>query len=175
MLFLPLATSSNFATRAGVVAPDPPGEHTSRPGLGPGISRYAADLAKKRFEKLPALDDRLPSVHLDGKSALELMEQQTFDVIILDVAMPGMSGTEVFQEIRKRDPDQPVIMLTGHGSIEDAVESMRKGAVDYLQKPCDFDELVEKAIISAGDMAWYCLIGFTLPMNVSSTGMVMTE
>ncbi len=101
------------------------------------------DFVKYTARRLEARGLRAKGM-FDGKSALELLEKQSFDVIILDVAMPGMSGIEVFNEIRKRDPDQPVIMLTGHGTIEDAVESMRKGAVDYLQKPCDFDELLEK-------------------------------
>jgi DNA-binding NtrC family response regulator len=82
---------------------------------------------------------------LSGEKALKMMESnRTLDVVILDVKMPGMDGIQVLQEMKKRFPLVEVIMLTGHATIESAVEGMKLGAFDYLMKPCDIDELISK-------------------------------
>jgi DNA-binding NtrC family response regulator len=65
-------------------------------------------------------------------------------VVILDVKMPGMDGVEALQEIRKRYPLVEVIMLTGHATVESAIDGMKWGAFDYLMKPCDIDHLIAK-------------------------------
>ena len=81
----------------------------------------------------------------NGTKALEMMHSHhNLDVVILDVKMPGMYGIQVLQEIKKNFPLVEVIMLTGHATIESAVEGMKLGAFDYLMKPCDIDELVAK-------------------------------
>lgn len=79
-----------------------------------------------------------------GMECLEKLEKANIDVVILDVKMPGMDGIETLQEIKKRYPLVEVIMLTGHGTIETAVEGMKLGAYDFLVKPADFDELTDK-------------------------------
>jgi DNA-binding NtrC family response regulator len=79
-----------------------------------------------------------------GKECLETLEKTEIDVVILDIKMPGMDGIETLREIRKRFPLVEVIMLTGHGTIETAVEGMKVGAFDYLLKPADFDDLTAK-------------------------------
>jgi DNA-binding NtrC family response regulator len=79
-----------------------------------------------------------------GRECLEILGQKTIDVVILDIRMPGMDGIETLQEIKKRFPLVEVIMLTGHGTTETAVEGMKLGAFDYLMKPTDFDELLLK-------------------------------
>lgn len=80
-----------------------------------------------------------------GEEALKVLKKQdALDVIILDVKMPGMDGIEVLQEIKKRYPLKEVIMLTGHATVETAIEGMKLGAFDYLMKPCDIDTLVAK-------------------------------
>ena len=80
-----------------------------------------------------------------GEEALKILKRNdTVDVIILDVKMPGMNGIETLQEIKKIYPLKEVIMLTGHATVETAIEGMKLGAFDYLMKPCDIDTLVTK-------------------------------
>jgi DNA-binding NtrC family response regulator len=79
-----------------------------------------------------------------GELALERLAEATFDVVLLDVKMPGMSGIEALREIKRRHPEVEVIMLTGHASVDAAVEGMDEGAFDYLMKPVDLDDLVYK-------------------------------
>lgn len=80
-----------------------------------------------------------------GEEALNLLKtEDSVDVIILDVKMPGMDGIEALQEIKRRHPLKEVIMLTGHATVETAIEGMKLGAFDYLMKPCDIDTLVAK-------------------------------
>ena len=79
-----------------------------------------------------------------GEEALQILEQQPVDVIVLDVRMPGMDGIQTLREIKKRFPLVEVVMLTGHASMEVAIEGMELGAFDYLMKPADIDELLYK-------------------------------
>lgn len=79
-----------------------------------------------------------------GKDALDLLEKQPFDVVILDVRMPGMDGIETLKEMKKRRPLMEVIMLTGHASVEAGMQGMQLGAFDFVIKPADIDELLEK-------------------------------
>ncbi|MBW1721601.1 MAG: response regulator [Deltaproteobacteria bacterium] len=79
-----------------------------------------------------------------GKKCLEILEKKDVDVVILDIKMPGMDGIETLREIKKRFPLIEVIMLTGHGTTETAVEGMKLGAFDYLLKPADFKDLMTK-------------------------------
>ncbi len=80
-----------------------------------------------------------------GPVALDLLSENDVDVIILDVKMPGMGGLEVLREVRLRFPLVEVIMLTGHGTVELAVEGLKSGAFDFVTKPCEMDSLVAKA------------------------------
>ncbi len=98
---------------------------------------------------LAIMEKRLSSRNLDvrtadsGAKALEILgEDDTIDVVILDVKMPGMDGVQALQEIRTRFPLAEVVMLTGHATIETAIDGMKKGAFDYLMKPCDIDNLI---------------------------------
>jgi DNA-binding NtrC family response regulator len=80
-----------------------------------------------------------------GPEALQKLEEKTdVEVVILDIKMPGMDGIEVLREIKTRFPLVEVIMLTGHATVETAIEGMKQAAFDYLMKPCDIDVLVEK-------------------------------
>lgn len=79
-----------------------------------------------------------------GRECLDILGQKAIDVVILDIRMPGMDGIETLREIKKRFPLVEVMMLTGHGTTETAVEGMKLGAFDYLMKPAGFDELLLK-------------------------------
>jgi len=80
----------------------------------------------------------------NGKEALQKLDGDYFDVVLLDYKMPGLDGFQTLQEIHKLYPDLPVMMMTAYGTIETAVASMKEGAVDYLTKPIDLDELLLK-------------------------------
>lgn len=79
-----------------------------------------------------------------AREALDQLQEQEFDVILLDVKMPEMNGIEALAEIKKLKPDIEVIMLTGHASVDVAVEIMRLGGYEYLLKPCPMEELMLK-------------------------------
>ena len=75
------------------------------------------------------------SAHKDGKSGLAALRATDFDLVLTDLKMPGVDGMEVLREVRSRYPDVPVIMITGHASLDSAVEAMKAGAYHYLAKP----------------------------------------
>jgi DNA-binding response OmpR family regulator len=80
-----------------------------------------------------------------GMEALEkLAVENSIDAVILDVKMPKMDGIETLAEIKKQYPLLEVIMLTAHATVESAIDGMKLGAFDYLMKPCEIEELVEK-------------------------------
>ena len=80
-----------------------------------------------------------------GKEALKVLEKnKTVEVVILDVKMPEMDGIEALTQIKKKFPLVEVIMLSGHSTVESAIEGMKKGAFDYLMKPCDMDQIIAK-------------------------------
>ena len=80
-----------------------------------------------------------------GRECLDMLAQRPdIDVVVLDIKMPGMDGIETLQQIKKKFPIVEVILLTGHGTIETAVEGMKLGAYDYLLKPADFEDFKKK-------------------------------
>lgn len=76
-----------------------------------------------------------------GRLALEKVAEELFDIILLDLKMPGLDGLETLRELKSRDPDLVCIMITGYPTIESAVKAVKSGAYDYLTKPCDPEEL----------------------------------
>ena len=80
-----------------------------------------------------------------GTEALEELRAHNIHVVILDVKMPGMDGIETLKAIKRTYPLVEVIMLTGHGTVDSAVEGLKSGATDYLTKPTDVQDLIEKA------------------------------
>ncbi len=78
----------------------------------------------------------------DGQLALKLAEKQKFELALVDLKMPGMRGERVLELLKQKDPFIEVIILTGHGSIDSAVECTRLGCYGYLQKPCETEELL---------------------------------
>ena len=83
---------------------------------------------------------------LSAPKAISLLENDEFDLLLCDIKMPQTSGMEVLKRIKKKRPDIPVVMMTAYGSIKQAVDALKSGAMDYVVKPFDIDEL--KIIVS---------------------------
>lgn len=79
-----------------------------------------------------------------GEEALARVEEQNFDVIVLDLSMPGIDGIETLKQLKKKDPDSEIIILTGHGTVHNGIDAMKLGAEDFLAKPVDLGVLLEK-------------------------------
>jgi len=102
------------------------------------VEAVARRLGKRAFRVVTATS---------GQQALDALEEggaTRTDVVILDVKMPGMDGLETLTAIKRRHPLVEVVMLTGHATVESAIEGMKRGAFDYLMKPCEMDTLVAK-------------------------------
>jgi DNA-binding NtrC family response regulator len=99
-------------------------------------------------ELVSALVERLELRGIDaigvtsGDEALEHLREESFDVVIIDVKMPGIGGLEVLRTVSRRYPNVKVILMTGHGSAKDSEIGRRLGAVAYLQKPVDLEDLL---------------------------------
>jgi two-component system, NtrC family, nitrogen regulation response regulator NtrX len=78
----------------------------------------------------------------DGMQGLDLLKKNKYDVVLCDIKMPKMDGIEVLDKIQETNPDTPVVMISGHGTIETAVEAIKKGAFDYIAKPLDLNRLL---------------------------------
>ncbi|MBW2606286.1 MAG: sigma-54-dependent Fis family transcriptional regulator [Deltaproteobacteria bacterium] len=103
-------------------------------------------LLKRSLE--PDLNCRVETA-ISGEQALRLLESKIFDLVLADIKMPGMDGMELLELIKRENSDITVLMMTGHGDIETAVEAMKSGAYDFITKPFDHDALVlrlEKAL-----------------------------
>nr|NJM03636.1 response regulator [Desulfobacula sp.] len=85
-----------------------------------------------------------PTKAYSGTQAIQTLRKQDFDVVVLDLKMEDMDGIEVLKIIKRMVPDLPVILLTGHGSQTAAKEGLLAGAFDFLTKPCELVELMEK-------------------------------
>ena len=102
----------------------------------PFVETMAKRLAKRNIKTITAFN---------AEEGLEkLKDNQDLDVIILDIKMPGIDGIDALKEIKTASPLVEVIMLTGHATIESAIEAMKLGAHDFLMKPFDIEELVLK-------------------------------
>jgi two-component system alkaline phosphatase synthesis response regulator PhoP len=84
------------------------------------------------------------TVASDGYAAVNIANQQHFDLVLLDIMLPGQSGFEVCAKLRRSDTRTPILMLTARGAVEDRVRGLRLGADDYLQKPFDMSELLAR-------------------------------
>lgn len=114
------------------------------------MDTFSVLLVDDEVEFLETLVKRLRKRKLDargvtsGEEAIQALKETPADVVVLDVKMPGMGGLQTLREIKKMYPLVEVIMLTGHASMEVAIQGMEMGAFDYLMKPMDIDELVYK-------------------------------
>lgn len=78
-----------------------------------------------------------------GGEALDLIDTEPYDVVVLDLQMPGMDGIEALERIKRRRPNIQVVLLTGHATVEKGVEAMKQGALEFLEKPIDLSKLSE--------------------------------
>lgn len=78
------------------------------------------------------------------KEALKMIEEESFDAIVLDLLMPEMNGLETLNIMKEKNPDLQVILLTGHATVEKGIEAMKSGAMDLIEKPADLKTLTEK-------------------------------
>ncbi len=102
----------------------------------PFVETMTRRLNKRGFDIL--------SAHTGQDALDQLSAHRNIEVVILDVKMPGMDGVQTLEEIKRKFPIAEVIMLTGHATVESAIEGMKLGAFDYLMKPCDMEQLVAK-------------------------------
>ena len=94
-------------------------------------------------QRLEARGLKVDSV-TSGEDALARVEDQNFDAIVVDLAMPGIDGIETLKRIKEKHPELGIIMLTGHATTTSGIEAMKLGAEDFLEKPVDLKELMKK-------------------------------
>jgi len=101
-------------------------------------------------EFLEIMSERMKARDMDvttatsADQALEIIEKESFDAIILDFQMPGMDGMEALKAIKAKKPEAQIILLTGYATVEKSVEAMKIGATDFVEKPADLEVLAEK-------------------------------
>lgn len=115
-----------------------------------GIRKAKVLLVDDEEEFIITLSERLRARNLDvtavtrGEQAIELVDSEDFDAVVLDFAMPGMDGIETLKRIKQRHPDTEIIMLTGQGSVQKGVQAIKLGADDFLEKPVELSTLLAK-------------------------------
>ena len=125
---------------------------TARPGMSGTEPKKDIRLLLVDDEKefVTVLSNRLRKRGIDvgkatcGATAIQALRRQDFDVAVLDLKMEDMDGIEVLKIFKKMVPEMPIIILTGHGSDQAVKEGIAHGAYDYLMKPCDIEDLLEK-------------------------------
>ncbi|MHC4452827.1 MAG: sigma-54-dependent transcriptional regulator, partial [Planctomycetota bacterium] len=80
----------------------------------------------------------------NGRAALAAIDQSPYDLVLTDLKMPGMDGMELFRKVHTRRPDLPVMIVTAHGSIETAIDAVKEGVADFVQKPVYAEELIHR-------------------------------
>ncbi len=101
------------------------------------------DFVEALAERLKLRDFSI-RVCFDGEAAVKIVQEEAVDIIILDVQMPGLDGIAALREIKQLAPLIEVIMLTGHGTVQTAIDGMKLGAFDYILKPVKNEDLVDK-------------------------------
>jgi DNA-binding NtrC family response regulator len=135
------------AAMAEAGVPDMALERLGRPSVAPvGLKVLFVDdeedFVRTMAERMQ-MRDLGGDVALSGAQALAMVEEEQPDVMVLDLRMPGMDGMEVLRRVKREHPEVEVVVLTGHGSVQDEAEARRLGAFDYLQKPVDMAVLME--------------------------------
>ncbi len=99
---------------------------------------------RTNLQKMLGAQGLMVSAKASGEEALEELKRQPYDVMVLDIRMPGMNGLATLAEIKKINPEVEVIILSGHASMDAAMEINKLGGYDYLMKPCPLEELLLK-------------------------------
>ena len=97
---------------------------------------------RESLEVLLMLEGYQVHMAVDGEAGLRTLEQENFDLVLLDLALPGQSGMELLPQIKDRHPELPVIMITAYGTVENVVDAIRAGAENFVQKPWDNEKLL---------------------------------
>jgi DNA-binding NtrC family response regulator len=97
---------------------------------------------RESLEVLLTLEGYRVEMAIDGEEGLALLEQSTYDLVLLDLALPGQTGLELLPQIHERYPDLPVVMITAYGTVDNVVEAVRAGAENFVQKPWDNEKLL---------------------------------
>ena len=98
-------------------------------------------IIRERLKKLLELDDYEPFTAEGGEEGLKIVHEEKPEIALVDIKMPGMDGIEVLRKIREDAEETQVILITGHGGVETAIQALKEGAFGYIQKPIDYDEL----------------------------------
>ena len=110
-------------------------------------------IIRERVQKLLELDDYETFTAENGHKGLEIFQKEEPEIAVVDIKMPGMDGIEVLKRIKEESTKTEVILITGHGGVDTAIQALREGAFGYLQKPIDYDELeieIKKALEKNG-------------------------
>jgi DNA-binding NtrC family response regulator len=98
--------------------------------------------ARKSWADILRLESYQVATASSGEAAVAALQKETYDIMLLDLRMPGMDGLEVLKSASKIAPDTQIIVLTAHGSLESAIEALRQGAHDYLLKPASPEQVL---------------------------------
>src|SRR5579871_6876564 len=97
---------------------------------------------RESLEVLLSLEGYTVKTAIDGEQGLRMLEMESFDLVLLDLALPGQSGLDLLPQLKERQPETPVIMITAYGTVENVVEAIRAGAENFVQKPWDNEKLL---------------------------------
>jgi len=97
---------------------------------------------RESLDTLLKLEGYAARMAADGEEGLRILDQESFDLVLLDLALPGQSGLELLPQIKEHYPDVPIIMITAYGTVDNVVESIRAGAENFIQKPWDNEKLL---------------------------------
>jgi len=109
------------------------------------------DIVLKSVSKILSEENYEVDVSSSGRQGIERAIERSYDMVLTDIRMPDVGGMRVLRDIKRAKPSLPVIMITGYGSVQSAVQAMQLGAADYLEKPFTPDQLL-KAVASALDI-----------------------
>jgi DNA-binding NtrC family response regulator len=129
-------------TRRAAASPEPVTSETPAPTLKVLLVDDEEDFVRTMADRME-MRELGSEVALNGEQALQMLEDDIPDVMVLDLRMPGIDGMEVLQRVRKAYPQVEVIILTGHGSDQEEDEARRLGAFAYLRKPVDIEDLMD--------------------------------